>query len=182
MKGVAPHGWYATSEDREANWPSVDFAGKPSWWLKWSNADLEYKPARRFFTEPCDLETKSGVKVEGLTLTMPPDQYAKVPGKDPDGRFDGPTGTKWNSFEYFATYCAQDVRVLAEHIWEPWRAAVLNATRYVGKEETHAILAAPPITVLSIDPGWQTGYCLLHFDGDAWGSCSRVARCAASPP
>ena len=175
QKGVAPHGWYATTEDRERNWPNVDFTGKPAWWRKWSNEDLEYKPARRFFVEPSDVKTANGVKVEGLALTISPEEYAKIPGKDPEGRHDGPIGSKWNSFAYFATYCAQDCRVLYKSIWAKWTAAVIGTTCYDGRDEAHCVLASNHnLTVLSIDPGWSTGYCLVRLDADGkW----HVERC-----
>ena len=164
-KGCAPHGWYATTSDRAANWgaDAHAFEGKPAWWRKWSNDDLVYKPARRFFVEPTTVKTASGTKLEGFAMQLTPEQYAAIPGKDPEGELHGPG--MWNSFEYFATYCAQDVRVLFV-LWQKWCAAVLETTRYAGEDAPHATLAAPPLTVLSIDPGWSTGYCVLRVDAD----------------
>ena len=68
----------------------VDFTGKPAWWLKWSNTDLAYKPARRFFVERVDLESASGAKLEGFDVMLSPEDYATLPGKDPEGLHDGP--------------------------------------------------------------------------------------------
>ena len=148
--------------------PDVDFTGKPTWFLKWSDADLAYKPARRFFVERTDLESATA-KLEGFDVMLSPEDYKTLPGKDPDGLYDGPVGSKWNTFHYFATYCAQDVHVLAESVWEKWRAAVLGTTRYDGRDEAHPQLATLPATVLSLDPGATTGYSLVRKELDgAW--------------
>ena len=175
MKGCAPHAWYATTEDRAANWPNEDFTNQPAWYKKWSNADLVYKPARRFFVEPITIETRNGAKIEGVALQMSPEDYRSVPGKDPEGDLHGEG--YWNSYRYVADYCALDVRVLADSVWAKWRAAVLNATRVDGVE-LHPTLATAPITVLSLDPGWHTGVCVLHYNGHwelrACGTVSEV--------
>ena len=73
------------------------------------------------------------------------------------------TGRAYNPYEECTAYCLQDVCVLATSIWEPWRDAVREATACASLP--HCTLAAPPVHVLSLDPGQQLGVCLLHYDG-----------------
>ena len=71
------------------------------------------------------------------------------------------------------------VRVLAESVWEKWRAAVLSTTSYDGRHEAHPRLAALPVTVLSLDPGETTGYALVRKGLDGrWAvlACGAVMR------